>query len=140
MRFNPPREHFGYLFPDWVSFYLPSWLRDLNLAPIFIYLHPSINLLLVLATLICVGRGQLEKLRPIEAFLFYSRVRFVLIAMLSLIVVSVVSYLILNSLAVEMLRGRFLVFYLYGAFGDSWIIAVIAWLMPSQNRSASLLA
>jgi hypothetical protein len=138
--YRPPHEHFGFLFPDWVSFYLPSWLRDLNLAPMFQYSIGSIDFLLVLTALIFVARGKLEKLRSMFEVIFTNRLRFVIIAMLSLFVVSAVSNLIFNSLCVEMLRGKFLPNYFYSDFWSAWIIAIVAWLMPSQNRSPSQLA
>ena len=134
------RENFGYLFPDWVSFYLPSWLRDLRLAPIFGCFTDSINIVLVLTALIFVARGKLEKLRSMFEVIFNNRLRFVIIAMLSLFVVSAVSNLIFNSLCDEMLRGKFLGTYFYSAFWSAWIILIVAWLMPSQNRSTSQVA
>jgi hypothetical protein len=140
-RFNPPAgDRLENVLPQWVAFYFPIWLQNLHFQS-FIYLFlASINFSLVLAVLICVARGKLEKLRSMFEVAFNSRLRFVIIAMLSLFLVSVVSNLIYNSLSVNIFRRGYLVTYLAGAFWDSWIIAVIAWLMPSQNRSASQLA
>jgi len=135
-----PGERYGHLFPDWVSFYLPGWLRDLSLAPMFQYSIDSINIVLVLTALIFVARGKLEKLRSVFEVIFNNRLRFVIIAMLSLFVVSGVSNLIFNSLCDEMLRGKFLGTYFYSAFWSAWIILIVAWLMPSQNRSTSQVA
>ncbi|HWY29548.1 MAG TPA: permease prefix domain 1-containing protein [Candidatus Acidoferrum sp.] len=142
MRAALPGTSLGHWLPNWVSCYVPMGLCSENYLIFLSWVLYIVNSLLVLAVLICVVRGQFEKLRPIVAFLFHSRLRFVIIAMLSIFVVSVASCLILNfnSLSFEMLRGRFLAVYLYSAFRDSSIIAVIAWLMPSQNRSASQLA
>jgi hypothetical protein len=126
--------------PQWVTFYFPIWLQNLHFRPLTYFFVRDINVLLVLAALICVAHGKLEKLRSIFEIVFNNRLRFVIIAMLSLFVVSFASNLIYNSLCLEVSRGRFLAAYLYDAFWDSCIIAIIAWLMPSQNRSASQLA
>jgi uncharacterized membrane protein YvlD (DUF360 family) len=140
IRASFPGTSLGHWLPNWVSCYVPMGLCSENYLMFLSWALYIVNSLLVMAVLICVVRGQIEKLRPIVAFLFYSRVRFVLIAMLSLFIVTVVSNLIFNSLCGEMLRGKFLATYLYSAFWSTLIVAIVAWLMPSQNRSASQLA
>ncbi|HVU26150.1 MAG TPA: permease prefix domain 1-containing protein [Verrucomicrobiae bacterium] len=122
------------LLPQWVLFYFPIWLRDLHYGPfLFIFLE-FINTLLVLTVVICLVRGKLEKLRSILEFAFKNRLRFVLVAMLSVMLVSVVGNFIWNSLCVEQLRGVYVGICLYNAFWSSWIIAIVVWLLPTQNQ------
>jgi uncharacterized membrane protein YvlD (DUF360 family) len=122
------------LLPQWVLFYFPHWLRDLHYNPFLFFSLQFINALLVLAVVVCLVRGKLEKLRSVFEFAFKNRLRFVLVAMFSVMLVSVAGNLIWNSLCVEQFRGFYVGTCLYSAFWSSWIIAIIAWLMPTQNQ------
>ena len=124
--------------PQWVSFYLPTWVDDLSSTSIYVFLSVAINVLFPLTIVFLLVRGKNQKLRAIMDFIFKSRTRFIvyLIALVTLDYVA--SSSIWNALMAksQFHTNFFSVFWWNHAFGLFCLIALAVWLMPAQNRTA----
>ncbi|HXT10255.1 MAG TPA: permease prefix domain 1-containing protein [Candidatus Angelobacter sp.] len=124
------RERLQDLLPGWVSFYLPNWLREF---PGFIareVLLQLVHFAPVVVIAILLATGRLKYGRTAFQFVFGSRTRFVLAA--------IIAYLAAHAYALFFPQpfqlGEFIVLQSFWAFS---LIALVAWLIPSNRKMAN---
>ena len=134
-------------FPDWVRFYLPLPsnidLYDLLFSPSSRMVFNFLSLLPVLGIAWLLSRGRLNKGFSWMQFFFKSRRRFLFISAtlfsfyLLLLVNSLLRY---ESQPTSPPLSFVIVANLMSLLYPAILVALIAWLMPTQNRKAPKLA
>ncbi len=123
------------IFPQWVRYYLPGWIRDSAYTPALFIVIGLANSILALLAVYFITHGKLHKIRLAMDFIFTNRVRFILLTVLFATLLAMAGNFIWNSLSEPQLHGRFLsVMFLNNFLGLLLPASIAAWLAPTQNR------
>ena len=127
------------IIPDWVRFYIPLWLESMLHSLLFLQgVYFSVHYLPLICFAIYVTRGRIGKVRLLWHFLSESRLRFVFLALVLVLMV----YSLNAAIDYHLLIWRFPGISVWAmlvnmVFSASWpltLIAMITWLLPAQNR------
>jgi hypothetical protein len=118
--------------PDWILFYLPHWLQEFLNIPAYSLLNGLSYLVLILACVIFLASARLRHRTNILSFIFQSRIRFILVGVLLIFAANfMIASAFVGGTLVTQLFFMYLICYSPWTF---FLIGLIAWLMPLQNR------
>ena len=130
-------SHLRNILPDWVAYYLPRWMQDMEWISLFYWLANLLVWVPLLVLAITLAKGGLKTGRIVWNFVFQSRRRFILIGLAMLAAESLILYF---NFWFGTAQGRTLdPIYLYAigmlaySLWDLVLIALIAWLMPAPR-------
>ena len=132
-----------HLFPDWVVFYLPHWLTEMlsRINPDHVlWLVNWLGLVPAIWLAIRLAQGRLNSGRAAWDFISESRFRLVVIGLVSVALVNLWVVAISVPYYGSVHQSFMASFFQRLTFAGPWdlsLIAIIAWLLPSQNKKSA---
>jgi hypothetical protein len=125
----------GNCLPEWVTFYLPIWLRRIPIMTIVMLLSNFVRVLPVFLLAIALVRGRVKHGKNLWNYTFKSRIRFISIALACFLAVELLnasSYYIFAHPSVST-TSMFLQSFCYRLFWYLPLIGLIGWLIPLSS-------